>query len=318
MLIRSFNALPFYLPKLFFPPCASAVKDITIIRSPNNPLITPKSHRTLGDNINGPSVIRVPPWIKDPFGRYYMYFAHHKGRYIRLAYSNTPYGPFSIYEPGALQLLQVPQFSDHIASPDVHVDMEKEQVRMYFHGVAKDGTQRTGVAFSKDGINFQPSQELLGNFYFRVFKYNQSFYAICKNGAISGELLHSEDGVTAFKKLSNFILDMRHAAVLALKDLILIFYTKTGDAPERIYLATLKPKNSIKARWLSRPLEVLRPELNYEGIQYPVKPSQFGSATNVCQLRDPAVLLDGKRTYLYYSIAGETGIAVAELKIHFY
>ncbi len=318
MLIRSFKALPFYLPKLFFPPCANAVKKITIVRSVNNPLITPDSHRTLGDNINGPSVIRVPPWIKKPFGRYYMYFGHHKGRYIRLAYANTPDGPFRIYEPGALQLTQVRQFSDHIASPDVHVDVEKQQIRMYFHGVAEDGTQKTGVAFSRNGIDFQPSDAVLGNFYFRVFKYNRRFYAVCKNGALSGQLLYSQDGVSPFKKMSNFILDMRHAAVLTLDDLIVIFYTRTGDAPERIFLATLPPQNGIRAERLSRPIEVLRPEQDYEGIKYPVKRSQFGSATNVCQLRDPAVLQDGERTYLYYSIAGETGIAAAEVKIHFY
>ena len=40
------------------------------------------------DNINGPTVIRVPPWVKRPLGRYYMYFAHHMGAFIRLAYAD--------------------------------------------------------------------------------------------------------------------------------------------------------------------------------------------------------------------------------------
>jgi hypothetical protein len=46
-------------------------------RVPQNPLLTVKSSPSLGDNVNGPSVIRVPPWVKAPLGRYYMYFAHH-------------------------------------------------------------------------------------------------------------------------------------------------------------------------------------------------------------------------------------------------
>ena len=30
-----------------------------------------------GENINGPSLIRVPSWVKNPLGRYYLYVAHH-------------------------------------------------------------------------------------------------------------------------------------------------------------------------------------------------------------------------------------------------
>jgi hypothetical protein len=45
-------------------------------------------------------VIRVPPWVKQPLGRYYMYFAHHMGAFIRLAYADSIAGPWKIYEPG--------------------------------------------------------------------------------------------------------------------------------------------------------------------------------------------------------------------------
>jgi hypothetical protein len=33
----------------------------------------------------------------------------------------------------------------------------------------------------------------------------------------------------------------------------------------------------------------------------------------VCQLRDPAIFREGDRTYLLYTVAGERGIAMAEL-----
>jgi len=39
-------------------------------------------------NINGPSLIRVPEWVARPLGRYYLYFADHKGDRIQLAFSN--------------------------------------------------------------------------------------------------------------------------------------------------------------------------------------------------------------------------------------
>src|ERR1035441_6076482 len=54
---------------------------ISAARFLENPLITVASSPSVGDNLNGPSIIRVPPWIKKPLGRYYMYFAHHKGQY---------------------------------------------------------------------------------------------------------------------------------------------------------------------------------------------------------------------------------------------
>ena len=55
-------------------------------------------------NINGPTVIRVPDWVERPLGRYYMYFAHHKGSYIRMAYADTPLGSWQLYHPGVMPL----------------------------------------------------------------------------------------------------------------------------------------------------------------------------------------------------------------------
>jgi hypothetical protein len=55
-------------------------------------------------NINGLSMIKVPPWVKEPLGKFYLYFAHHKGDYIKLAYADKPEGPWRIYSPGALHV----------------------------------------------------------------------------------------------------------------------------------------------------------------------------------------------------------------------
>ena len=54
----------------------------------NHPIITPKTHPSIGRNIQGPSLIQVPDWVVNPLGSYYLYFADHKGSYIRLAYAN--------------------------------------------------------------------------------------------------------------------------------------------------------------------------------------------------------------------------------------
>ena len=70
----------------------------------DGPIIGPETHPSLGSNIQGPSLIRVPEWVPDPLGRYYLYFADHKGRYIRLAYADTLTGPWTVHPPGSLQL----------------------------------------------------------------------------------------------------------------------------------------------------------------------------------------------------------------------
>jgi hypothetical protein len=77
-----------------------------IARLPGNPIIRPHMDARMGTNINGPSLIRVPHWIDDPLGTYYLYFADHKGHYIRLAYADRLEGPWRMYEPGTLQLAQ--------------------------------------------------------------------------------------------------------------------------------------------------------------------------------------------------------------------
>ena len=37
-------------------------------------------------------------------GDYYLYFAHHKGGHIRMAYADLPTGPWTLYEPGVVSL----------------------------------------------------------------------------------------------------------------------------------------------------------------------------------------------------------------------
>ena len=61
-----------------------------IERLPGNPILAPTPHvdARVGSNLNGPSLIRVPAWLANPLGRYYLYFAHYVGASIRLAYAD--------------------------------------------------------------------------------------------------------------------------------------------------------------------------------------------------------------------------------------
>ena len=47
-----------------------AAQDIRAIRFTQNPLVTVDSSPSLGRNVNGPAVIRVPDWVERPLGRY--------------------------------------------------------------------------------------------------------------------------------------------------------------------------------------------------------------------------------------------------------
>ena len=296
----------------------NAVQSVEVRRSLNNPLITFESSASLGNNINGPSVIRVPDWIEDPLGKYYMYFGHHGGKHIRLAYADDLHGPWKIHEPGTLPLESAAAFKGHVASPDVLVDHDRQEIRMYFHGPAKalDG-QYTGVALSKDGLKFVASGRILGKFYFRVFKRQDAYYAIAKDWDSGwGELYRSKTGLSPFKSGGNIIRMLRHCAVLVRGDRLLVFYSRKGDAPERIVVATVDISGDWRDWRGSEPIDVIAPEKDYEGIAYPNKPSEYGSATKVRQLRDPYVFEEDGRTYLFYSVAGEMGIAMAEIKIH--
>ena len=236
------------------PPAAPAEQSaVRATRLAGNPIVRPDMDHRMGSNVQGPSLIRVPEWAPDPLGRYYLYFADHKGAYIRLAYADDLEGPWKIHSPGSLHIedshfltspAAVPDDVDpqsdrwrvasvvgaptpidsatkpHIASPDVHVREDLREIVMYFHGLEDFRFQRTRVASSKDGIHFTARE----------------------------------------------------------------------------------------------PRTVLLPKEQWEGADLPLVPSVRDAINvRVRQLRDPAVFEEDGRTYLLYSVAGEAGIAIAEL-----
>ena len=311
----------------------------------DRPIIAPGLHPSIGVNIQGPSLVRVPEWVADPLGRYYLYFADHKGRHIRLAYADALTGPWRIHAPGSLRLEDTPFPNEppaappamvraaearnraagvrfaldvaaelttpHIASPDVHVDAERRRFVMIYHGLEAAGRQVSRAAVSRDGVCFQSGTEILGRTYMRLFQHRGAWHALAMPGVFY-RCASMTSGFQPGPRLFNP--HMRHAAVLVRADTLFVFWTQVGDAPERILLSRV----DLRGDWLrwraSPPVDVLRPERPWEGAHAPLEPSIRSVAPGkVNQLRDPATHTEGDAIYLLYAVAGERGIAIARL-----
>ncbi|MBX3484030.1 hypothetical protein [Phenylobacterium sp.] len=316
----------------------------------DGPIVAPGMDARMGSNIEGPSLIAAPKWLPDRLGAYYLYFADHKGDYIRLAYADRLEGPWTVHAPGSLQFAQsklpatlvgtaeaearlkemaarrdpaayagIPTPLEdanlpHVASPDVHVDEAGRRIVMHYHGLAEFGVQRTRAAVSKDGVNFEAVDgPVLGPAYMRLFGHGGWTYAM----AMPGQFLRTKDPLTPFEKGPTlFGPDQRHNAVLVRGDTLHIFWTRVGDAPERIYASTLDLRGDWMAWKASEPVEILRAERPWEGADLPAKPSLRSAIGHpVNQIRDPAIFQENGRTYLLYAVKGEHGLGIAELTL---
>lgn len=281
-------------------------------RLPVNPIIRPDLDARIGGNINGPSLIRVPDWVPNPLGRYYLYFAHHQGTFIRLAYADELAGPWCVYSPGVLDLADS-YFSEHLASPDIHIDNERRVIRMYYHGccLPEPPHQFTRVALSTDGLHFTAREEILGVSYWRGFVWRGWHYGL----AMPGILYRSRDPLGGYEQGPTlFTPEVRHSAVQLVGERLRVFYTNAGDCPERIFVSEIALGDDWLAWTATPPVTLLAPELEYEGVNRPLVPSERGSIHEPAhQLRDPCIFEEDGRTWLLYAVAGEHGIAIAEL-----
>jgi hypothetical protein len=314
-------------------PSDSVAKTVTVERIGNGPVIYPGMtglEGDLGNNINGPTVIKVPTWIENPLGKYYMYFAHHRGAYIRLAYADDPSGPWTVYKPGTLRLEQTSAIH-HIASPDVIVDDANKRIMMYFHGPTEQPggdyggrpyEQKTFVASSQDGLTFTAISGAATTPYIRMFSYRDATYGLGMADKVSayplwlrsGQFSRSADGLPPFEDGPRILDEMRHPGLVRIGDDLHVFYTMVGDTPERVLYSRVDLRPDWTEWTASLPVEVLRPTGKAEGEDLPLSASRGGMASDRERaLRDPAVLEDDGRIYLYYTVAGEKGIAVAKV-----
>ncbi len=277
-----------------------------------NPIIRPNMDDRMAENINGPSIIRVPKWVSNPLGKYYLYFAHHQGTYIRMAYADQLEGPWLTHRPGVLDITNS-FFDEHIASPDVHVLEESQQIRMYYHGccLPEPPHQFTRVAISIDGLDFKADSAILGESYWRAFKWEEYWYTL----EMPGRFRRSLTGITAFEiGPVLFTSNMRHCAVQLKGEILTVYYSNAYDCPEQILRTTIDLGHDWSKWKISKPEMLLSVETEYEGVDCVIEPSERGSVHKpVHQLRDPCILEEEGKTYLLYSVAGENGIAIAEL-----
>ncbi len=286
-------------------------------RFAENPLLHAGTPGVTSRNINGPTLWRVPEWVPDPLGRYYLYFSDHRGQHISLAVADELRGPYVVQPEVILRLEDAPGCIGHIASPEIWADEATGEVRLYFHGSsAVSDTQKSYFASSTDGLHFGTADAtILAPFYLRVFQYEGWFYGVAKNGNRGGVLLRSCDGVTPFERGPEVIDRMRHCALVQHDDTLWIYFSRMGDAPESIFLTSWDLRGDWRA-WETTATEyitIMAPEADYEGIEFPIEPSNPGPAVDVRQVRDPFVYEEDGRLYMFYTVAGETGIALAEL-----
>jgi hypothetical protein len=313
----------------------------------DRPIIESSTHPSIGHNIQGPSLLRVPEWLPDAPGRYLLYFADHKGDHLRLAYADDPTGPWTVVPGGALHLVdshfltEPPPATDeeladllalyqahlgtydppegirsdvatpHIASPDVRVNDETQRIEMYFHGLEALGWQTTRFASSTDGRSFTVEPPSIPHTYLRAFRHGGTEYAL----VMPGDVLRRTGGPTEFETgPSLFPSTARHSAVRVRGDRIEILWTNVGDAPERLLLSIVDAREPWTSWSASDPVEVLRPERTWEGAGLPEVPSVRGAVNEPSnQLRDPAFLIEDDRTLVVYAVAGESGLAIAEV-----
>jgi hypothetical protein len=319
-------------------------------RFATNPLITVASSSTLGGNVNGPTVIRVPQWVQQPLGRYYMYFANHMGDFVRLAYSDDVTGPWTIYEPGVLHVRDtaffrrqpdptetLADFYTHVASPEMLVDPVRKRMVMWVHGwwtagerwpanpaEARTWARQKGYgqfsqpAESADGLHFTVRGSITKTSYMRVFQRGGLYYAVSRLGLVS----RTDDPLSTFQGGRNLFSGtryanrVRHVALVVRGDRLEVFFTAIGDAPEHVLVSTV----DLTADWTTwqaaAPVDVIEPQAAYECASLPDAPSEAGDIDVAArQIRDPFVFEEAGRSFLFYSTCGEQGIAGAEINL---
>jgi hypothetical protein len=326
-----------------------------------------------GGSINGATMVRLPDWLApedraDPSARYYLYFAHHGGHYIRMAWSEKPTGPFTLYRVGSHipvgtrgvldmgedRLIEAAEhygFKLHIASPEVLVDDENRRFVMYFHGVGDGGVagQYSMPAVSDAGLDFSDGLQpcAAGISYFRVFHVHGQAYAFanaCKTFRAPEGTRATDDlainppedhpigfywdwlkefreekieGIWAEKLgITDPEGNIRHHSLLKVdENRFQLFYTvKEANPPERIFMTEFDATDPDWRDWtFSAAEEIMRPRLDWEGVNRPIKVSRSGGGSGH-ELRDPYIFRDDDGTlYLYYSGQGEDAIGVAQL-----
>jgi hypothetical protein len=202
----------------------------------------------------------------------------------------------------------------HVASPEIYIDEANWQLRMYYHGFDERGGQSSRMAISEDGLTFKVQPQRVFSTYLRGFQFRDQHYLL----GMPGVLYRAGGPEGPFEPRDRLLFepDMRHAGLLLEGSTLYVFWSSVGYAPERILLSKVDLSPPDWNDWVATaPVDLLRPELHWEGSALPVIPSLRGELHNAAQeLRDPYVFRDSDgQLYLYYVAGGEKAIGVARL-----
>lgn len=341
------------------------ISDLPIITTDSHQMLIAEAEEFGYHNINGPSLIKVPDWIDNPLGKYYLYFAHHKGSFLRLAYADSINGIWTVAdhqilpltestlatEPSETNMLQTlrkyntlsenialydigtkyqkdyearydqqlkatPPTAPHIASPDVVIDEENKEIRLYYHGVIEGKLQKSKVAISTNGLDFEARDEIVALAYLRMFYYRGMHYGL----AMPGFLYRSVDGLTDFEVRKRWFFDTnhRHHGLYLRGNILYVFFSNVGDNPELIRYTSIDLTDQDWNQWqTTQPVELMRPGKSWEGVDEDKLPSLRGEVgTRVHQLRDPDIFEDDDgQLYMLYTGGGEQAIGIVKLQI---
>ncbi len=246
---------------------------------------------------------------------------------------------------------------DHIASPHVEIDHARRRFLLYFHAPKSlqgvfTGVQHSFLAISPDGLVFDSPElrsrgeglrpVILADAYLRPFRYLGGLLGIGNRGSLYqaldpalpwerfGRPAEREAWVLLAGRERNPLMndlrdagllragiEVRHPAARRIGDRLDIYYTRIGDAPERILYSGIDLAQGSPETWDASypPVELLRPEEPWEGANDPQRRSRIGRAPEgVRELRDPSPFQDADgRWYLFYSGRGEDAIGLARL-----
>lgn len=115
---------------------ATRLVNSPIIHTDIHPRLQEEEARIGYPNMNSPTLFLVPEWVENPLGKYYLYFAHHKGSYLRLAYADTLRGPWQLYDGEILPLDKSGLTTHQLRDPDVFQD-EDGELHLLFTGAGE-------------------------------------------------------------------------------------------------------------------------------------------------------------------------------------
>ena len=297
----------------------SPKKRFNLINSSNLP-------NELSININGPCINIVQDDLSNHFE---LYFADHRGKFIRRAISDNILGPFKIKLIPELTIDYLSFFTsahNHIASPFIF--LFKNEIWMVVHAPCSIYNCQRSFFFkfvnSKWMVlasdNFLP-------FYAKSIVIEEQILFICKGG----DVFKSQNPIGPYEKIGNIFnyagfdtwhnydSAARHFGLFYYKreEIIIICFSRIGVKQESIEYLLMSSNDLINGSFSKKEYEIkklLYPVKDWEGAHLDKTKSKAGASDHYENaLRDPDLFLFDNNLYLFYSFGGERGIGAVQI-----